>query len=99
MRLKWSSFPQLRSSSGGSGRAGLAYCGSTGGWEAIAFQMFYPDHYNGAFIACPDPVDFHAYTTVNLYQDKNAFYLQGAHTQIAQPGMRNYLGQTLATVQ
>lgn len=83
----------------GQGWARFAYGGSTGGWEAMAVQMFYPDHYNGAFIACPDPVDFHAYTTVNLYQDKNAFYLQGAHTQIAQPGMRNYLGQTLATVQ
>jgi hypothetical protein len=55
--------------------------------------------YNGAFIACPDPVDFHAYTTVNLYDEKNAFVLRGAHTEYAQPAMRNYLGQTLATVQ
>jgi hypothetical protein len=35
-------------------------------------------HYNGAFVACPDPVDFHAYTTIDLYDDKNAFYLYGA---------------------
>jgi hypothetical protein len=60
--------------------------------------MFYPDHYNGAFIACPDPVDFQAYTTIDLYKDKNAFYMQGAHTQVAQPAMRDYLGRTFATV-
>jgi hypothetical protein len=83
----------------GQGWARFAYGGSTGGWEAMAVQMFYPDHYNGAFVACPDPVDFRAYTTINLYQDKNAFYLQGAHTEIAQPAMRDYLGHALATVQ
>jgi len=83
----------------GQGWARFAYGGSTGGWEAMAVQMFYPDHYNGAFVACPDPVDFRAYTTINLYDDKNAFYLQGAHTEIPQPAMRDYLGHTLATVQ
>ena len=47
----------------GQGWARFVYGGSTGGWESLAVQMFYPDHYNGAFVACPDPVDFHAYTT------------------------------------
>ncbi|MGB9485766.1 MAG: hypothetical protein WCD04_06610 [Terriglobia bacterium] len=83
----------------GQGWARFVYGGSTGGWEAMAVQEFYPDHYNGAFIACPDPVDFRAYTTINLYNDKNAFYIQGAHTEIAQPAMRDYLGRTFATVQ
>jgi hypothetical protein len=83
----------------GQGWARFVYGGSTGGWEALAVQMFYPDHYNGAFVACPDPVDFRAYTTINLYEDKNAFYRSGPHTQMAQPGMRDYLGHTLATVQ
>lgn len=83
----------------GQGWARFVYGGSTGGWEAMAVQMFYPDHYNGAFIACPDPVDFRAYTTINLYADRNAFYLEGAHTRILQPGMRDYLGHALATVQ
>jgi hypothetical protein len=46
----------------------------------------------------PDPVDFRAYATVNIYDDKNAFLLQGAHTAMLRPGMRNYLGQTLGTV-
>ena len=83
----------------GQGWARFVYGGSTGGWEAMAVQMFYPDHYNGAFIACPDPVDFRAYTTVNIYEDANAFYLQGTHTRYLQPAARNYLGQTLGTVQ
>jgi hypothetical protein len=83
----------------GQGWARFVYGGSTGGWEAMAVQMFYPDHYNGAFIACPDPVDFRAYTTMNLYEDKNAFFVEGPHTRYARPGARNYLGQTLATVQ
>src|SRR5215813_10878287 len=82
----------------GEGWARFVYGGSTGGWEAMAVQMFYPDHYNGAFIACPDPVDFRAYMTVNIYEDTNAFYMQGAHTQLEQPAMRDYLGRTFATV-
>src|SRR3984885_3958626 len=83
----------------GQGWARFLYGGSTGGWEAIAVQMFYPDHYNGAFIACPDPIDFRAYTHVNIYKDKNAFFIQGPHTEVAQPGYRDYLGHTIATTQ
>ncbi len=83
----------------GQGWARFVYGGSTGGWESIAVQMFYPDHYNGAFVACPDPVDFRAYTNINLYKDKNAFFIQGPHTEVAQPGYRDYLGHTIATTQ
>jgi hypothetical protein len=81
----------------GQGWARFLYGGSTGGWESLAAQVFYPDDYNGAFVACPDPVDFHAYMTVDLYERKNAFYIEGAHKEIEQPSMRNYLGQTLAS--
>jgi hypothetical protein len=77
--------------------ARFTYGGSTGGWEALAVQTFYPDDYNGAFAACPDPVDFRAYTNINLYQDKNAFVLAGPHKAIDQPGMRDYLGHITAT--
>jgi hypothetical protein len=83
----------------GQGWARFVYGGSTGGWESIAVQMFYPDHYNGAFVACPDPVDFRAYTNIDLYKDKNAFFIQGPHTEVAQPGFRDYLGHTIATTQ
>ena len=74
------------------------YGGSTGGWESLAVQIFYPDHYNGAFVACPDPVDFRAYMTVDLYKDANMFYIQGANKRIEQPAMRDYLGHTLISV-
>ena len=82
----------------GQGWARFLYGGSTGGWESIAVQMFYPEHYNGAFIACPDPVDFHAYMTTDLYQDANIFYRQGANKRVEQPAMRDYLGHTLISV-
>ena len=82
----------------GQGWARFLYGGSTGGWESLAVQMFYPDHYNGAFVACPDPVDFHAYGTADLYNQKNMFYLEGTHKRIDQPAMRDYLGHTLITV-
>jgi hypothetical protein len=83
----------------GQGWARFVYGGSTGGWEALAVQVFYPDHYNGAFAACPDPIDFHEFTNINLYDDDNAFYLQGAHKRIPQPAMRDYLGHTLITTE
>lgn len=83
----------------GQGWARFVYGGSTGGWEALAVQVFYPDHYNGAFAACPDPIDFHAFTNIDLYKDNNAFFLEGAHRRDAQPAMRDYLGHTLITTE
>jgi hypothetical protein len=82
----------------GQGWARFVYGGSTGGWESLAVQMFYPDHYNGAFVACPDPVDFHAYMTVDLYKQDNMFFIQGANKRVEQPAMRDYLGHTLMSV-
>jgi hypothetical protein len=82
----------------GQGWARFLYGGSTGGWESLAVQMFYPDHYNGAFVACPDPVDFHSYMTTDLYTQSNMFYLQGANKRVEQPAMRDYLGHTLISV-
>ncbi len=81
----------------GEGWARFTYGGSTGGWEALAVQVFYPTHYNGAFASCPDPVDFHAYTDIDIYNDKNFYYLEGAHKREAQSAMRDYLGHTFIT--
>ena len=78
----------------GQGWARFLYGGSTGGWESLATQIFYPDDYNGTFAACPDPIDFRAYTVNDIYKDKNAYYLEGAHKRVPRPGMRNYLGHT-----
>jgi hypothetical protein len=77
----------------GAGWARFLYGGSTGGWEAAAAQIFYPEEYNGAFIACPDPIDFRAYTLVNIYDDRNAYYAYGQFKQLERPGHRNWLGQ------
>ena len=81
----------------GQGWARFTYGGSTGGWEALATQVFYPDDYNGAFAACPDPVDFHAFTLVDLYNDKNQFYLQGATHRVERPAYRDYRGEVTVT--
>jgi hypothetical protein len=83
----------------GQGWARFVYGGSTGGWEALAVQIFYPDEYNGAFGACPDPIDFRAYTTIDLYAHENAYYAQGPFTRTLRPGHRNYLGHVQGTIQ
>ena len=82
----------------GEGWARFVYGGSTGGWEAMAVQVFYPDEYNGAFIACPDPIDFREFTSINLYEDANAYYYDSDFKQQLRPGWRNYLGAVEASV-
>ncbi len=83
----------------GAGWARFTYGGSTGGWEALAVQVFYPDDFNGCFAACPDPIDFRAYTVVNLYEDKNAYYSEGPWNRIPRPGQRDYLGHISSTLE
>jgi hypothetical protein len=83
----------------GKGWSRFLYGGSTGGWEAMAVQVFYPDEYNGAWIACPDPIDFRAYTVVNIYEHENAYYADSKWKRIQRPGKRNYLGELSATVE
>jgi hypothetical protein len=83
----------------GAGWARFMYGGSTGGWEALGVQILYPEEYNGCFAACPDPIDFHAYTTVNLYEDKNAFFWEGPWKRVEKPAHRDYLGHLSATVE
>ena len=75
------------------------YGGSTGGWEALAAQVLYPDQYNGCFAACPDPIDFRAYTVVNIYEDKNAYFSEGTWGRVARPGKRNYLGHITTSLE
>jgi hypothetical protein len=83
----------------GQGWARFTYGGSTGGWEAMAVQVFYPDEFNGAWIACPDPIDFRAFTVVDLYADSNAYYAQGPFKRTPRPGQRNWLGQVTTTLE
>ena len=83
----------------GEGWARFTYGGSTGGWEALAVQVMYPDDFNGCFAACPDPIDFRAYTTVNIYEDDNAYFTGGAWKRTPRPGRRDGLGHVVATLE
>jgi hypothetical protein len=82
----------------GTGWSRFIYGGSTGGWEAMAVQVFYPDDYNGAWIACPDPIDFRHYELVNIYEDRNAYYVPAAFKRTERPAHRNWQGAVNATV-
>ena len=68
------------------------YGGSTGGWESLAAQVLYPKEYNGCFAACPDPIDFRAFTVVNIYEDDNAYYHEGSFRKTFRAGMRDGKG-------
>jgi hypothetical protein len=83
----------------GQGWARFTYGGSTGGWEAMAAQVFYPDDFNGAWVACPDPIDFRAYTVVNIYDDTNAYHVDSEWKRTRRPGHRNWLGLVDATLE
>lgn len=83
----------------GKGWARFLYGGSTGGWESLAVQMFYPNEYNGCWAACPDPIDFRAYTVINIYEHENAYYADAKWKKVSRPGKRNYLGELAATVE
>jgi hypothetical protein len=83
----------------GAGWARATYGGSTGGWEALAVQMFYPDDFNAAYAACPDPIDFRAYTVVDIYRDANAYWAEGPFKKVPRPGHRNYLGHVSSTLE
>ena len=82
----------------GEGWSRFLYGGSTGGWEALAVQVKYPDAYNGCFAACPDPIDFRAYCLNNIYEDENAYYASSSHKKLEIPMHRDYLGNISSTI-
>jgi hypothetical protein len=79
--------------------ARFLYGGSTGGWAALAAQIFYPDEYNGCYAACPDPVDFRAYGLVNIYEHENAYFLAERWKRTPRAATRNVEGEITATLQ
>jgi hypothetical protein len=82
----------------GEGWSRFLYGGSTGGWESLAVQVNYPEEYNGCFAACPDPIDFRAYTLTNIYEDDNAYYYESANKKLEVPAHRDYLGNIQSTL-
>lgn len=72
--------------------------GSTGGWEALALQIFHPDFFGGAWSFFPDPIDFRYYMLTNIYADKNAFYKEYNWMKPERPMMRDVHGQVMVTL-
>ncbi|MDW7759871.1 MAG: alpha/beta hydrolase-fold protein [Acidobacteriota bacterium] len=83
----------------GQGWSRFLYGGSTGGWQSLAAQIFYPEEYNACYAACPDPIDFRAYTVVDIYEDENAYFLKSPFKKTPRPGRRNYLGHINCTLE
>jgi S-formylglutathione hydrolase FrmB len=79
--------------------ARAVYGGSTGGWRALALQIFHPEFFNGAWVSSPDPIDFRAYELVNLYEDRNAFYAPSDWKQVPIPMVRDWEGKVSATME
>lgn len=73
--------------------------GSTGGWESLALQVLHPDFFGGTWTFYPDPIDFHKYQLVDIYNDDNAFEAPGAEfIPPERPMMRSNEGQVLMTM-
>ena len=70
--------------------------GSTGGWIALAHQVFYPDFYGGSFALCPDGVDFRYHQIVNVYDDANAYWVDRGWTKLERPDTRRPDGNITA---
>ena len=68
--------------------------GSTGGWEALASQVFYPNVYGGTFAGYPDPVDFHRHQIVDVYGDANAYETVREWDRTPRPDSRDVAGDT-----
>jgi hypothetical protein len=79
--------------------ARFLYGGSTGGWAALAAQVFYPDEYNGCYAACPDPVDFRSYGLVNVYEHENAYFLAERWKRTPRAATREVDGEITATLE
>ncbi len=71
--------------------------GSTGGWEALALQIFHPDFFGGTWADCPDPVTFTNVEGVNIYEDENAFYKQHEWRRVPTPNTRETDGRIRLT--
>ncbi len=71
---------------------------STGGWEALAMMVWYPDFFGGTWVWAPDPIDFRKYTQMNIYEDANAFYREYAWLRTERPRRRDIDGLPRFTI-
>jgi len=61
---------------------------STGGWEAAAMMIFYPDLFAGAWPWAPDPIDFRKLMQINIYESRTAFWNEFEWMKTPYPGQR-----------
>jgi hypothetical protein len=73
--------------------------GSTGGWIALAQQVFYPDFFNGAWCHCPDSVDFREYQMVDVYENENAYWMDSEWKKVPRVDRREVNGDLTATME
>jgi enterochelin esterase-like enzyme len=73
--------------------------GSTGGWESLALEVHHPDIFGGTWTFYPDPLDFHRWELIDIYNDPNAFEAPGFdYVPRERPMMHSAEGQVLETV-
>jgi hypothetical protein len=71
--------------------------GSTGGWEALALQLFHPDFFGGTWAYCPDSVTFSDVEGIDVYEDTNAFYKENGWVRVPTINSRETNGQPRQT--
>lgn len=86
---------EARFRAGGSAGARVLEGESTGGWAALALQIFHPDFFGGAWASCPDAVDFRAFQLVDVYGDANAWVDRAGRER---PAARNRDGSVRFTM-
>jgi hypothetical protein len=73
--------------------------GSSGGWESLALELYHPGFFGGTWTFFPDPIDFHKWQMVDIYNDPNAFTVPGYEFMVPErPMMRTAQGQVVQTV-
>ena len=50
--------------------------GSTGGWTALALQVFHPDFFGGAWVMFPGWVDLRRFVLSDIYNDESVYVAQ-----------------------
>lgn len=55
-------------------RARIVTGHSSGGWSSLWLQVAYPDFFGSCWSTSPDPIDFRAFQTVNIYEDRNGHW-------------------------
>lgn len=73
--------------------------GSTGGWEALALQIFHSDFFGGTFASCPDPVDFRAMQLVDIYDWPSAWTVSPGWRDLPIPAAVTPTGMVFSTME